>query len=67
MGELTTRQVHLSQFIEKEFCVFPLIGKIPSIKGWQLIKPNKDQDLFKLTGNYGVSLQEEDLVIVMLK
>jgi predicted P-loop ATPase len=62
---LTSDRVHYAaNYIKAGYALTPLNGKRPILEGWPNTKPDKKQDPNKYKNcNYGVVLQDDDLVI----
>lgn len=60
---LTKKERHILGLAKLGFALIPLNGKVPLEKNWPDAKYKLTPDLSLYPGNYGVVLQEDDLVI----
>ncbi len=53
----------LKAYFEAGYRCFPLVGKTPVIKSWQKVDSRMYLDKRCETGNFGIALQDDDLII----
>lgn len=58
-----TKKGIIAEFLSLETTLIPLNGKVPTIKNWTDLQFSKETTPEYFTNNYGVKLEEEDLVI----
>lgn len=58
-----TKEEIIADYLSIETTLIPLKGKVPTLKNWTSLEWNENQKPSDFSGNYGIKLEEEDLVI----
>lgn len=60
---LNNIHVNILEYVSAGFRVFPVSGKIPTVKAWQKIEYSAKVNLNKFSANFGVALDNTHLVV----